>query len=125
MSLKPQPDRATINSPPGPTWGVLAEAGEVVATIRFACPNMSYSYPYHVLTKWTLSQGTRDELTIHAGPDTITITGTSLEAIYDALDSARVRVVRRQSTRYAEAAADPNIDSITVEAQRLAIRSID
>ena len=100
MSLKPQPDRPAVVVPALPTWGILAEPGETVSSIRLECADGAYSYPYHTLTRWVLRAAQPENLVIEAGPDKVTVRGRKLEEVRDGLDSGRLRVIRIVEERY-------------------------
>jgi hypothetical protein len=115
MSLKPQPDRKPSESPPPPTWGELADAGEQVGVIRFECAAGDYSFPYHVLSRWALHAGPPESLIIQAGKDTVTVHGRQLSAVRDALEAGRLRVLRATSPRYPPVRSGPEISALIIE----------
>jgi len=100
MNLKPQPDKPTVALPNPPTWGVLAQDGEPVSSMRFECAVASYSYPYHRLDRWIFHPGDPERLIVQAGKDTITICGRELVSVRDALENGRLRVLRSAGERY-------------------------
>jgi hypothetical protein len=115
MSLKPQPDRPAIAAPTPTSWGILAEPGEAVSSIRFECADGAYSYPYHTLARWVLQSMPPETLVIHANNDSITIHGRQLATIRDALDAGRIRVLRLPAERYAESKLGPVVTLLSVE----------
>lgn len=115
MSLKPQPDRPAIAAPAPPAWGILAEPGEAVSSIRFECADGAYSYPYHTLARWVLQSMPAETLVIHANKDSIMVHGRQLATIRDALDAGRIRVLRLADERYAESKPGPIVTVLRVE----------
>lgn len=114
MSLKPQPNRVVpTTEPAAPAWGIVADAPENVAVVRFDTPSGSHSYPYHTLARWTLSPAA-DELRIHASREVITVRGRGLSALRDALDEGRLKLVRATPERYAGLRSGPAVQSIEV-----------
>jgi hypothetical protein len=115
MSLKPQPDRPAIAVPAPPTWGVLAEPGETVSSIRFECADGAYSYPYHALVRWVIQSTPSETLVIHAGKDSVTVRGRQLAAIRDAIDAGRLRVLRLAADRYPATKSGAVVTHLSVE----------
>ena len=103
MSLKPQSDKVPRPSAISPAWGELADAGHPVTAVVFECADATYSYPYHILSRWVLTHGSTDTLCVQAGDDEVTIQGRCLKSISDALGSTRLRVLRASTERYSEA----------------------
>lgn len=115
MSLKPQSDKVPMSLPISPVWGELADAGQPVTVVVFECAEAAYSYPYHTLSRWVLSQGATETLRIQAGVDEVTIHGRNLKLISEALGSARLRVLRATNDRYYEPTEVVGITGIGVE----------
>ncbi len=114
MSLKSQPDRPAVVVPAPPAWGVLAEPGEPVSSIRFECAHGAYSYPYHVIARWVLQPGTEETLEIQAGRDRVVVRGTALEPVRDALEAVRLRVLRITPARYSSARTGTFVSALEV-----------
>lgn len=115
MSLKPQSDRAAVAVTSPPKWGILAEAGDAVSSIRFECADGAYSYPYHALTRWVLQAGVPERLVIDAGADKVTVCGRGLEVVRDGLDAGRLRAIRALAERYVNESSGVIITSLKVE----------
>lgn len=115
MSLKPQSDRPAVVVSAAAKWGILAEAGEAVSSIRFECADGAYSYPYHTLTRWVLQAGVPERLVIEAGPDQVTVCGRELEVVRDGLDAGRLRVIRTVEARYFSSGAGAIVTHLTIE----------
>ncbi len=115
MSLKPQADKTPTAAPSPIAWGVLADAGESAAVIRFECADGSYSYPYHVLSRWVLQTDDSEILVIDAGRDKITIRGRKLEIVRESLDAGRLRVLRVCQSRYAVTESGVTVTDLAVE----------
>jgi hypothetical protein len=82
-------------------WGEIAPANQSVYAIRF-CRGQgdereSFSYPYHVLSKWHWTAGNPEILEVHAAGDSIRIEGRGLEKLMNALDVHRLIRVNDQS----------------------------
>lgn len=115
MSLKAQSDRPAVVVTVPPKWGILAEAGETVSSVRFECADGAYSYPYHTLSRWVLEGSMPEILVIRAGSDRVIVCGRQLEQIRDALDSGRLRVVRCTNERYGNGNVSTVVERIVVE----------
>lgn len=115
MSLKAQSDRPAVVVTAPPKWGVLAEAGETVSSIRFECADGAYSYPYHTLTRWVLEAGDPERLVIDAGADKVTVCGRELVVVRDGLDAGRLRVIRKVEARYVSNSAGVIVTHLEVE----------
>lgn len=115
MSLKPQPDRPAIAVPAPPAWGILAEPGEAVSSIRFECVDGAYSYPYHALARWVLRAGKPEMLVIRAGADEVAVRGRELVPVRDALERGRLRVLSVASERYVGAKSGTAITHLSIE----------
>lgn len=119
MSLKSQSDRPVVVVPASPKWGIVAEPGETVNSIRFECADGAYSYPYHTLTRWILQAGEPESLVIEAGPDKVTVRGRELNVVRDELDAGRLRVVRTVEERYVSNGAGVIVTHLKVEPRGL------
>ena len=115
MSLKPQSDRPVVVVPSSPKWGIVAEPGETVNSIRFECADGAYSYPYHTLTRWVLFAGQPEQLVIEAGSDKVTVCGRELEVVRDGLDTGRLRLVRTVGERYRDIEGGAIVTKLKVE----------
>lgn len=114
MSLKPQPNRVPVSEPVAPSWGLVADAGENVTVVRFETPTGAHTFPYHTLTRWTLSSA-NDELRIHAGREVVTLRGRDLGVLRDALDEGRLKLVRPAPARYESLRTGAAVRSIELE----------
>lgn len=115
MSLKPQPNRtASVSEPVSPSWGLVADAGENISVVRFETSTGAHTFPYHTLTRWTLSAAA-DELRIHAGREIVTLRGRHLGVLRDALDEGRLKLVRPTAARYEAIRTGTAVRSIELE----------
>lgn len=115
MTLKPQAAKTPAPIATRPTWGEMADSGELATVARFECADETYSYPYHALSRWLWRAGNPETLIIRAGTDQVTINGTGLRRVRDTLDSSRLRVLRVAGERLADFGSDTRVISIGVE----------
>lgn len=116
MSLKPKlPEKPDPGLATPIAWGVLAEPEEPVAMLRVEIADGEFSYPYHVIARLQWLPGSVERLLVYAGSDRVIIKGTGLPAVRDALETGRLRVLRRPKGRYAKISSGVLVTSVGVE----------
>jgi hypothetical protein len=100
MPLRTNPEREYASRTPAPTWGRLLPKGDESSTIRFEpTPGRSISLPVHCLKRWLYTEGPAESLQILADELQITIRGSHLALIRDALDEGTLQCLRVNGTR--------------------------
>lgn len=114
MALKQLAHKPPAPLPLAPTWGVVSAEGEAPSVLRLECADRTESLPYHTLTRWTLTPGGEDVLTVHAGCLVIVVRGRELAPVRNALDAGRLVSLRATESRYLALKACTVVNSITL-----------
>jgi len=118
------------NEPAGGAAAPKAEpcvvvSGHPVPVVRFELAERTISYLTGELKRWELVAGEQDKLFIKAGSDAVTVIGRDLAAAHDALDNARLQVLREAPGRRAALADGPWIQAIKIEPAKGEIPKIE
>ena len=100
-------------------------SGHPVPVVRFELAERTISYLTGELKRWELISGEQDKLLIKAGSDCVTVIGRDLAAAHDALDNARLQVLREAPGRRAALADGPWIQAIKIEPAKGEIPKIE
>ncbi len=87
-----------------------------VPVVRFEWRDRSVSYVQSEIRQWEFTAlGTEDRIRIRAGSDLVTLAGSHLLPLRNALDQQRVQLVREQAGPHGLLSAEPTVRSIQVE----------
>ena len=119
MSIKVSPSAPPLTPPPAPLWGKVTAEDKNASVVRFVLADRTVSFPIAELERWELIAGNPERLKIVAGKTVVTIEGSALAVIRDALDKVSVIEVRT-TKRVLPFAADgaptsPVVRAIAVE----------
>lgn len=84
------------------SWGAIEPAPHSVEAVTFYKMDKGIeveliSYPYRLLTRWSLKPGTPDRLTIDVSGESLIITGVGLKRLLQALVAGQLESVREQA----------------------------
>lgn len=99
MSIKRQESASGPTVPSAEACVVMS--GHPVPVIRFELTDRTVSYVAVELKRWELIPGEPDKLVIRAGGEVISIVGRNLAPAHDALDNARLQILREAPSRRA------------------------
>lgn len=83
------------------SWGSISPSPHSVETVRFCrvkngIESELVSYPYRLLTRWSLRLGEPQQLQIEIADETVVIVGRGLRRVLEALDGGQLQLLREQ-----------------------------
>lgn len=119
MSIKVSPSSPPLTPPAPPAWGKVTAEDKIASVVRFVLADRTISIPVSEMERWELIAGSPERLKITADKTVVTIEGTALAEIRDALDKITVIEVRTTKRMVPFAAggapAGPAVSAIAVE----------